>query len=320
MKHNKGFSAFLCRLILNNKKVKLLFLMIKNVGESTFEEINLEKGFYVLHFQNESNTIENFEREIDSTFIQMHFCLKGNSKFLFNNGSYAFDVLDNRSILLYNPQRTLPIHLEIHPKTRLISLLISIEKFHSLFSKESGYIPFLSNENSHRKYYDDAEIKPTVSIVLQQIINSNINSSIRELYVKGKIYELLSLHFQKDETAEGEYCPFLVDEDNVLKIRKAKEIIISRMAEPPSLQELANEIGLNIKKLKEGFKQIYGDTVYSFLFDYKMEHSRRLLETNQYNVNEVGTQVGYSSASHFIAAFKKKFGTTPKKYVMSLNQ
>jgi len=294
--------------------------MFKNVGESTLDEITLEKGFYVLHFQNESKDVEVFERDIDSTFIQMHFCIRGNSKFLFNNGNYSFDVLDNRCILLYNPQRTLPIHLEIQPKTTLISLLISIEKFHSLFSKESGYIPFLSNENSNRKYYDDAEIKPTVAIVLQQIINSNINSSIRELYVKGKVYELLSLHFQKDETTEGEYCPFLVDEDNVLKIRRAKEIIISRMAKPPSLQELANEIGLNLKKLKEGFKQIYGDTVYSFLFDYKMEHARRLLESNKFNVNEVGVQIGYSTASHFIAAFKKKFGTTPKKYVMSLNK
>lgn len=294
--------------------------MFKNVGESTFEEIVLEDGFYVLHFQNESKEVQVFERAINSTFIQIHFCLRGNTKFLFNNGSYSFDVLDGRCILLYNPQRTLPIHLENQPKTTLISLLISIEKFHSLFSKESGYIPFLSDENSNRKYYDDTDIKPTVSIVLQQIINSNINSSIRQLYVKGKVYELLSLHFQKDENVEGEYCPFLVDEDNVLKIRKAKEIIIDRMAEPPSLQELANEIGLNIKKLKEGFKQIYGDTVYSFLFDYKMEHARRLLESNQFNVNEVGTQVGYSTASHFIAAFKKKFGTTPKKYVMSLNQ
>ncbi|SDR78113.1 transcriptional regulator, AraC family [Polaribacter sp. KT25b] len=294
--------------------------MIENVGESSFEEINLEKGFYILHFQNESNEIQCFEREINSTFIQIHFCLRGNSKFLFNNGAYSFDVLDNRSILLYNPQRILPINLEIQPKTTLISLLISIEKFHALFSKESGYIPFLSSENSNKKYYDDKEIKTTESIVLQQIINSNINSSIRELYVKGKVYELLSLHFQKDETADGEYCPFLVDEENVLKIRRAKEIIISRMAEPPSLQELANEIGLNIKKLKEGFKQIYGDTVFSFLLDYKMEHARRLLESNQFNVNEVGTQIGYSTASHFIAAFKKKFGTTPKKYVMGLNQ
>jgi len=294
--------------------------MFKNVGESSLDEIILEKGFYVLHFQNESNKIQSFERAIDSTFIQIHFCLRGNSKFLFNEGGYTFDVLDNRSILLYNPQRTLPINLEIQPKTTLVSLLISIEKFHSLFSKESGYIPFLSDENSNRKFYDDTEIKATVAMVLHQIINSNINNSIRELYVKGKIYELLSLHFQKEENTDGEYCPFLVDEQNVLKIRKAKDIIISRMAEPPSLQELALEIGLNLKKLKEGFKQIYGDTVYSFLFDYKMEHARKLLESNQYNVNEVGSQVGYSTASHFIAAFKKKFGTTPKKYVMSLSK
>jgi len=294
--------------------------MFKNVGESSLDEITLEKGFYVLHFQNESDKIQNFERAIDSSFLQMHFCLRGNSKFLFNEGGYIFDVLDNRSILLYNPQRTLPINLEIQPKTTLVSLLISIEKFHALFSKESGYIPFLSNENSNRKFYDDTEIKPTVAVVLHQIINSNVHSSIRELYVKGKIYELLSLHFQKEESTDAEYCPFLVDEQNVLKIRKAKDIIISRMSEPPSLQELAVEIGLNLKKLKEGFKQIYGATVYSFLFDYKMEHARKLLESNQFNVNEVGPQVGYSTASHFIAAFKKKFGTTPKKYVMSLNK
>ncbi len=305
-------------MILNKNKIIKSIRMLQNVGESSFEEIILEKGFYVLHFQNESSQIQSFEREIDSSFIQMHFCLRGNSKFLFNNGSYTFDVLDNRSILLYNPQRVLPINLEIQPKTTLVSFMISIEKFHSLFSKESGYIPFLSNENSHKKYYDDTEIKPTVSIVLQQIINANINSSVKELYIKGKVYELLSLHFQKEENANVEYCPFLVDEQNVLKIRKAKEIIIARMTEPPSLQALASEIGLNLKKLKEGFKQIYGDTVYSFLFDYKMEHSRKLLETNQFNVNEVGLQIGYSTASHFIAAFKKKFGTTPKKYVKSL--
>ena len=37
--------------------------MFKNVGESTLDEINLEKGFYVLHFQNESKEIETFEEK-----------------------------------------------------------------------------------------------------------------------------------------------------------------------------------------------------------------------------------------------------------------
>ncbi|QMU63937.1 MAG: helix-turn-helix domain-containing protein [Flavobacteriaceae bacterium] len=294
--------------------------MFKSVVESTVEEIYVEDGFYLLYFQNESTENQLFQKDIDSTYIQLHFCLKGASKFLFNNGAYTFDVLDKRSILLYNPQRRLPINLVINPKTTLVSLLISIEKFHSLFTKEAGYIHFLSNDNANKKYYNDESIKPTVLIVLQQIINTGVNSSVRDLYVKGKIYELLSLHFQKDDMYTGEYCPFLVDEQNVLKIRKAKDMIIAKMVDPPGLQELANETGLNIKKLKEGFKQIYGDTVYGFLFNYKMEHARRLLESNQHNVNEVGLKIGYSTASHFIAAFKKKFGTTPKKYIMSLHQ
>ena len=52
------------------------------------------------------------------------------------------------------------------------------------------------------------------------------------------------------------------------------------------MQELADEIDLSLKKLKEGFKQIYGDSVFSFLFDYKMEVARKLLESGDYNVNE----------------------------------
>jgi AraC-like DNA-binding protein len=87
------------------------------------------------------------------------------------------------------------------------------------------------------------------------------------------------------------------------------------MAEPPTLTELSQEIGLSLKKLKEGFKQVYGDSVYSFLFDYKMEYGRKLLVSGAYNVNEVGLKIGYSTASHYIAAFKKKYGTTPKKYL-----
>ena len=118
--------------------------MSKNVAESTFNELNLEDGFHLLEFQNDGTEIQKFERDIDSTYIQLHFCMKGNSKFLFNNGSHSFDVLDKRSIILYNPQRKLPINLEIYPNSILISLLISIEKFHSLFSKEAGYIPFLA--------------------------------------------------------------------------------------------------------------------------------------------------------------------------------
>tara|TARA_R110002073_G_scaffold72537_1_gene177765 strand:+ start:807091 stop:807987 length:897 start_codon:yes stop_codon:yes gene_type:complete len=289
----------------------------KSIAEGSIEEIQIEDGFIILKFQNDSNDNQQLIRDIDSSYVQFHYCLKGASTFNFNSGNYTFDVLDEHSLLLYNPQRDLPLNLDLKPKSWMISLLISIKKFHSLFSSEANYIHFLSAENKDKKYYDTKSISPAVAVVLNQMMNYSLHNSIKKLYLKGKSYELLGLYFNRSEEADIEQCPFLVDEQNVLKIRKAKDIIIVRMTEPPSLQELANEVGLSLKKLKEGFKQIYGDSVYSFLFDYKMEFARKLLETNQHNVNEVGHKIGYSTSSHFIAAFKKKFGTTPKKYIQS---
>ena len=292
---------------------------LENVAKGSFEETQIDFDFLVLTYQNASTAIEVVERGIDSNYIQFHFCLKGTSKFIFNNGRYTLDILEENSLLLYNPQQDLPIHLEVSPNSSMVSILISIKRFHGLFSQEANYISFLSNDNKDKKYYQDGKISPSMAIVLTQLIHYNLNSSIKNLYFKGKAYELLSLYFNRNEDADIEQCPFLVDEANVIKIRKAKDIIISRMTEPPTLQELSEEIGLNLKKLKEGFKQIYGDSVFSFLFDYKMEVARKLLESNEYNVNEVGLKVGYSSSSHFISAFKKKYGTTPKKYLMSLS-
>ncbi len=292
---------------------------LKSVAQSTFEETNVEDGFLILTYKNDESVAQSVAKEIDSSFIQFHYCLKGSVQFVFNQGRYALDIHEENSLLLYNPQRELPINLKVEPNSWIVSILISIKKFHGLFSQEADYISFLNSENKDKKYYKDGSISPSMAIVLNQLINYNLNSSIKQLYFKAKAYELLSLYFNRSEDADVEQCPFLIDEANVIKIRKAKDIVVSRMAEPPSLQELADEIGLNIKKLKEGFKQIYGDSVFSFLFDYKMEVARKLLESGENNVNEVGHKVGYSTSSHFIAAFKKKYGTTPKKYVMSLN-
>jgi len=284
------------------------------------EELMIEDGFYVLRFQNDSDETTHFEREVDTNLIQFHFGVKGRAKFIFNQGRYALDLREELSLFLYNPQKELPVHLEIAPHSWIITVLISIKKFHGFFTEQADHIPFLSPDNSDKKYYKDEKINPSMAIVLSQLFHFNLHPSIKKLYFKGKIYELLSLYFNRTEDPNAEQCPFLIDEENVIKIRKAKDFVIANMAEPPGLQELADEVGINLKKLKMGFRQIYGDSVYSFLFDYKMDYARKLLDSGSFNVNEVGLRIGYSTSSHFIAAFKKKFGTTPKKYLMSINE
>ena len=288
----------------------------KNVAIGSFEEILIDDGFYVLKIQNDSTEIQQVKREINRRYIQFHFCLKGGGKFIFNEGNYALEVSEENSLLLYNTQLDLPLNLALSPGSWMVSVVMTIRRFHSLFSDEASYIPFLNAENQEKKYYAQEGVSPAIAVVLSQIINYNLHPTIKKLYIRGKVYELISLYFNRSTDADIEQCPFLVDEDNVKRIRRAKEIIIANMAEPPTLPELSKEIGLSLKRLKEGFKQIYGDSVYSFLFDYKMDYARRLLESGQYNVSEIGLKIGYSTSSHFIAAFRKKYGTTPKKFVI----
>ena len=113
---------------------------------------------------------------------------------------------------------------------------------------------------------------------------------------------------------------FLSNEENVKKIKQAKDITIENMINPPRANELASMVGLSVHKLTMGFRDLYGDTVYSFLQSYKMDYARKMLQKSDMKINDIAYAIGYSNPSHFIEAFKKKYGITPKKFKMGLQQ
>jgi AraC-like DNA-binding protein len=290
---------------------------MRKIEISSENNYKIDNDLILFKFSNIDQQTKSIFFETKTNFIQFHFCLKGECNFIYNNGSYCLPLKNEISILLYNPIDPLPVDVRIDPETRLISLLISIEKLHGLFSKDSETIPFLSENNINKKFYKDKPLSPSMLAILNQLLNEKIGSNVKSLYLKGKIFELLSVYFNASTNLDIDLCPFLSDDNNVKKIKKAKEIIIDRMADPPSLVNLSNEVEISVKNLKEGFKQVYGNTVYGYLIEHKMNVARQMLTSKNYNVNEVAIHLGYSTSSHFISSFKNKFGTTPKKFIAS---
>ena len=169
----------------------------KSIARGFFVETLADDGVFILTHQNETQDVKVIEREIDSRYIQFHFCVKGDAQFLFNNGNYTINLAEETSLLLYNPQRDLPIHLEVKPHSWLVSVIISIKKFHGLFSQEANYITFLSEDNRDKKYYKDGKISPSMAIALNQLVNYNLNHSIRNIYFKAKGVTVWRLLCQK---------------------------------------------------------------------------------------------------------------------------
>ena len=95
-------------------------------------ETTIENGFYVIRHQNETTSDLQVSRPLSQEYIQFHFCLKGKAVFTYNSNAYQFTVNESQTMLLYNPQKGLPIDALLAPGTWMLSLILSIKKFHSL--------------------------------------------------------------------------------------------------------------------------------------------------------------------------------------------
>ena len=78
-----------------------------------------------------------------------------------------------------------------------------------------------------------------------------------------------------------------------------------------SLRSLSKQFGLNEFKLKKGFKDLFGFTVFGYIQLLKMRHAKTLIEDNGLNISQVANRVGYKNPNHFSVAFKKQFGLNP---------
>lgn len=254
--------------------------------------------------------------ELKAGEVYLFFSLDGQVTFQFGP-MYMRPLPANESFFIYNPTKSLTAQVQMPDGNRLIGIELSIAKMHRLFMPDGEAIqelPFLGNTELQRPIYDQKTIGPNAQVILEDLFQAKLSSNAQRIANYGQILQLLGLHFHKSEPDLAS-CPFLRDEDTMRRIHDAKNIIIERWQSPPTIKEIAAEVGLNEYRLKAGFKEVYGNTVYGYVMDTRLNHARRLLVGRQHSVNEIAFEIGYHNPSHFIAAFKKKFGTTPKRYL-----
>lgn len=100
----------------------------------------------------------------------------------------------------------------------------------------------------------------------------------------------------------------------VRRLAHARSILSEHFASPPSIVELSRMVGLNRKKLTEGFKRMFGDTVGGYSLELRMRHGYDLLKLREHSVTEVALACGYEHASNFTLAFRRRFGVSPTQF------
>jgi len=81
------------------------------------------------------------------------------------------------------------------------------------------------------------------------------------------------------------------------------------------LQSVAKNIHISTHKLSQLLNDNLGKSFASFINDHRIDEAKRLLqENNQFTLEAIGFESGFSSKSSFYATFKKAVGKTPSEF------
>jgi len=150
------------------------------------------------------------------------------------------------------------------------------------------------------------------SLIIKSILQCDYPDDLKKMFLLSKTIELLVLQAKSFALALNTKDTFVKNEYDKQRITFVKEVLSKNIQRPPTLSELATIAGINEYKLKKGFKEMFGNTVFGYLSDLRLYHARDELVKKEKRVTEIAYELGYSSVQHFSAAFKKKFEISPR--------
>jgi len=295
----------------------------KRMGEGTIWGIDFLDGVGLLKFdcelKNDLLIYYNGGVKQPARFI---FCIEGEFihtldpdnfryKLMAMVGSIASSTNSNYQLFSIPPRR----------KVKYFSIEIEREKFYPKIEKEIDSIPeklanvFKDLKNREHFLYQ-ADYSLNISEGLTSISENEYEGMVRRIFLESKTLDLLWMQIKqyKDDINPISQQKVLRKVDLQL-ILTAKKILLADLKNPPDIKQLANQIGTNTTKLKQGFKKMFGKTVGTFIRDERLNKAKMLLAEENKSVKEIATELGYANKSAFSKRFKEKFGVLPSTFM-----
>jgi len=247
--------------------------------------------------------------------VEISFCLQGTRGVQISG--CAYEITAGTCSLQFIEQIEASFLFNKNEFYQMVGIGIPVSTFNHYMDKIDGNGESSMNFHvvlkgaSYRLFQEKIDAIDT--LILKQMLNAIAAKKMTNLELEYTVIQLLMRTFQT--FLSHPINPTEFSNSDREKIRQAQAIIIENMMNPPSLMELSRLIGLNDFKLKKGFKEMYGTTVFGYLREKRLEKAFYLLQNGTMNVMEVANAVGYSNPSHFAEVFKAKYGLTPRDFI-----
>lgn len=95
------------------------------------------------------------------------------------------------------------------------------------------------------------------------------------------------------------------------KMLRVRDLLIAAPDKEHRLADLAREAGVGVTALKTKFTAVFGQSVFAFLRDTRLDRARAGIEHEGWSASQAAYTVGYRNLGGFSDAFRRKFGLLP---------
>mgnify|MGYP003575792344 FL=1 len=279
-----------------------------------YEFCGLADGFLVTFGDMEFGTPQLVHMSFPDT-LRIYMTSNGD----FEYGSPHDDALSldgpNTAILI-QPAGAPDTEATVAGRTRFVCVFIHRESLKALYSGGEHELPAVLRS------FLEGSLEQTVALTLpldtallrclEDVHASKLEGFRRRLFLQSKAVEILCQAIETLEHSES----FGSSDTTRLTARgvmKAQRLLMDNFVAPPSLEDLAHEVGLSRSGLCTGFRQILGQSVFDYIQDLRMQQALAMLNERNVSISQIAYAVGYNRASSFSVAVQRHFGATPSE-------
>lgn len=289
-----------------------------NKGKGFLKGLQFPNGIALYNFTCEfTEDIELSTKHLMINPIRIVHCLAGNVKSTVTGKTHT---LHPHQYIIVSPKANEyhTLHFEKNVKFQFSFLEINRSAYVKSLPYEINDTNPLYYNLFHNSNILDGQLLPSslsisTSEAIKDILECSLEGLPRTNFLGAKALEILShtlktyqddvIHDRRQGLTEQEYKLVSVVADE----------INHNIGERKNNDELAQMVGWNVNKLQRCFQQLYGKTLNEYIRDVRLSRALDMLQSKEFNINEVVYAVGLNSHSYFSRLFKEKYGISPRE-------
>jgi AraC-like DNA-binding protein len=215
--------------------------------------------------------------------------------------------------LFASPSSHSTVRVQAHVKNQAFRIALTAALVRDLASRHAELEPLAAHVDSGAPFCGKPMNRLPLQRVLDEaseIMDSEHYGALRPLFLESRALSWLAMALAAPEESAAK-GPAAREVD---RMHDARALLLSRLADPPTLAEVATAVGTNDFALKRNFKAVFGQPVYGYLLGVRLSQACRLLKDTSDSIKEIATAVGYAHPNHFSTAFRRSYGVSPAQY------